>query len=94
MPAATTLPAPKGLLWLEDAADRLGVKPSTLRKWRMKRTGPESFKFAGRVVYRETAIDAYIDGCEAADSCSNPDLNPVLRKPEPRLSSTRRRIAA
>lgn len=92
MPAATTLPAPKGLLWLEDAAERLGVQPSTLRKWRMKHTGPASFKHAGRVVYRETAIDDYLDGCEAADSRSNPALIEV-RKPRPHVPA-RRRIAA
>lgn len=86
MPAATTLPAPAGLLWLEDAADRLGVKPSTLRKWRMLRIGPDSFKVAGRVVYRETKIAEYLEACEAADSRSNPELNPLLKKPQPHLS--------
>lgn len=93
MPAPTTLPAPAGLLWLEDAAQRLGVQPSTLRKWRMNRRGPASFKHAGRVVYRETALADYLNGCEAADSRSNPALNPLLRKPEPRLTS-RRTVAA
>lgn len=93
MPAATTLPAPAGLLWLEDAAELLGVMPSTLRKWRMRRVGPASFKHAGRVVYRLTAIDAYINGCEAADSRSNPALNPVLQAARPQLG-TRRTAAA
>lgn len=89
MPARITQPAPKGLLWLEDAAPLLGVQPSTLRKWRLKRTGPKSFKHAGRVVYRETEIDAYLDGCEAADPHSNPELNPLNRAPRPHIPGQR-----
>jgi transposase-like protein len=89
MPAAITLPAPAGLLWLEDAAKRLGVQPTTLRKWRMRRVGPASFKHAGRVVYRESSLVDYLNDCEAADSRSNPALNPLLKLPEPRLGSRR-----
>jgi len=90
MPAATTLPAPAGYLWLEQAAERLGVQPSTLRKWRQRRIGPASFKHAGRVVYRETALADHLAGCEAADSRSNPALNPLLRTPEPHITRGRR----
>lgn len=89
MPADDTLPPPKGYLWLNQAAEQLGVKPSTLRKWRLQRKGPDSFKHAGKVIYREESIPAYLAECEAADSRSNPDLNPLLRKPEPRLSGRR-----
>ncbi|NUP53418.1 MAG: helix-turn-helix domain-containing protein [Catenulispora sp.] len=89
MPAPDTLPPPQGYLWLNQAAGRLGVKPSTLRKWRLQRRGPASFKHAGKVIYRETAIQEYLDGCEASDSRSNPDLNPLLRPPQPRISGRR-----
>lgn len=85
MPAPTTLPPPPGLLWLDQAAELLGVKPDTLRTWRKQRRGPASFKYSGRVVYRETAIESYLAGCEAADSRSNPELNPLLRAPEPTI---------
>ncbi len=93
MPAGTKRPAPAGLLWLADAAAWLGVEKSTLYKWRYLRTGPPSFKYLGKVVYRLTELQAYVDGCEAADSRSNAELNPVLRRPEPRLSG-RRPVAA
>lgn len=83
MSAKTTLPPPAGCLWLPQAAERLGVKPRTLYTWRTRRVGPAGFRHAGRVVYRETALDAYLAECEAADSHSNPALNPVSRKPEP-----------
>jgi hypothetical protein len=81
----TDLSPPEGCVWQKEAARRLGVKPETLRTWRYLRKGPASFKVAGRVVYRETAIDAYLAECEAADSRSNPALNPVLRAPEARI---------
>lgn len=89
MPAGTKRPAPPGLVWLEDATEILGVEKSTLYKWRYLRTGPASFKYLGKVVYRLTELHAYIAGCEAADSRSNPELNPLNRRPEPRLSSRR-----
>ncbi|MDH6141107.1 hypothetical protein P3T35_003120 [Kitasatospora sp. GP30] len=95
MPASTaSSPPPPGCLWLEQAAERLGVKPTTLRKWRAKRKGPASFKYTGRVVYRESAITDYVDGCEAADSRSNPALNPLLRRPEPHVRAARAPRAA
>lgn len=89
--SATTITAapPEGCLWLKGAAAKLGVQPSTLYKWRHLRIGPPSFRHAGRVVYRETAIDEYLAECEAADSRSNPALNPVLRAPEARIASPR-----
>ena len=83
MSAKTILPPPAGCLWLPDAAARLGVKPRTLHTWRTRRVGPPGFRHAGRVVYRESAIEAYLAECEAADSHSNPALNPIKREPVP-----------
>lgn len=97
MPAKTVLPPPPGCLWLSQAADRLGVKPRTLYTWRTNRRGPASFRHAGRVVYRESALDAYMAECEAADSHSNPALNPLQRTPVPDIAipeRPRRRTAA
>lgn len=82
MSAKTVLPPPPGCLWLPQAADRLGVKPRTLHTWRQRRKGPASFRHAGRVVYRETALAEYLAECEAADSHSNRALDPTSRKPE------------
>jgi hypothetical protein len=84
---AITADPPEGCLWLKGAAAKLGVKPTTLYKWRHLRIGPPSFRHAGRIVYRVTAIDEYLAGCEAADSRSNPALNPVLHAPEARLAA-------
>jgi transposase-like protein len=93
-PSTTNKPAPKGYVWLEDAAKRLGVEKSTLYKWRYQRRGPAGFKYAGRIVYRETAIAEHLLASEAADIYANPELNPVNRRPEPRVSARRRRPAA
>lgn len=57
-------PPPCGYLWIDQAAALLGVQPGTLHKWRYLRKGPASFKHAGRVMYREDAIPAYLAACE------------------------------
>jgi hypothetical protein len=85
MPARATGPAPAGCLWPEEVAPKLGVKISTLRKWRFAGRGPASFKVEGRVVYREMTVDAYLADCEAADPSSNPALSPLARAPRPHL---------
>jgi predicted DNA-binding transcriptional regulator AlpA len=71
---------------MEDAAQKLGVKKSTLKKWRAMRKGPASFKLGAWVAYEVAAIDAYVAACKAADSRSNPALNPLTRVPQPRIS--------
>jgi predicted DNA-binding transcriptional regulator AlpA len=65
-----------------DAAAYLGVAMATLRTWRHRRRGPKSFRMGGRIVYRRSALDAYIDACESADSRSNAELDPLNRDPE------------
>lgn len=89
MPAKATGPAPAGFMWIDDAAKALGVEVCTLYKWRQKRKGPASFKHAGRLMYRESAIAAHFEACEAADSHSNPQLSPLNRVPQPRVSGRR-----
>ncbi|MFB7630667.1 helix-turn-helix domain-containing protein [Streptomyces sp. NPDC056149] len=59
------------------AAAYLGVAIPTLRSWRHRRCGPNSFRMEGKVVYRRAALDAFLDACEAADSRSNPELDPL-----------------
>ncbi|WP_370421985.1 helix-turn-helix transcriptional regulator [Streptomyces sp. QH1-20] len=65
------------VLSTKQAAIYLGVAEATLRTWRHRRRGPRSFRIEGHVVYRRTALVAYLDACEAADSRSNSELNPL-----------------
>jgi hypothetical protein len=65
-----------------EAAAYLGVAVATMRTWRHRRRGPKSFRMEGRIVYRQSALDEYIDACESADSRSNPELDPLNRAPE------------
>ncbi|MCZ0994372.1 helix-turn-helix domain-containing protein [Streptomyces noursei] len=61
----------------KQAAAYLGVAIPTMRSWRHRRRGPKSFRMEGHVVYRRAALDAFLDACEAADSRSNPELDPL-----------------
>lgn len=72
------------VLTTKQAAAYLGVAVATLRTWRHRRRGPKSFRMEGRIVYRRSALDAYLDACESADSRSNESLNPLNRPPEVR----------
>ncbi|MYS36815.1 MULTISPECIES: AlpA family transcriptional regulator [unclassified Streptomyces] len=64
---------------VKDAAVYLGISPHTLYVWRHRRQGPPSFRMGtrGRVMYRRTALDAWVHEQECADSRSNPVLNPL-----------------
>jgi excisionase family DNA binding protein len=54
------------LLTLDEAAERLRVPAATLRYWRHKGTGPDSFRMGRRVFYRESALDAFVTDKAAA----------------------------
>ncbi|MET9952756.1 helix-turn-helix domain-containing protein [Streptomyces sp. NPDC006339] len=89
--AASAAPDPasavrSGFLNVKDAAEYLGISPHTLYVWRHRRQGPPSFRMGsrGRVMYRRTALDAWIDEQERADSRSNPALNPLGAAPQRR----------
>ncbi|MCQ6555017.1 helix-turn-helix domain-containing protein [Streptomyces sp. C10-9-1] len=73
---------------VKDAAAYLGISPHTLYVWRHRRQGPPSFRMGprGRVMYRRTALDAWIHEQERADSRSNPALNPLSEPPQRRRS--------
>lgn len=66
------------------AADYLGISPNTLYVWRHRRQGPPSFRMGRRVMYRFSALEAWVQAQEQADSRSNPALNPLARKPQRR----------
>lgn len=68
---------PPGIVWIEDyrsddgvvipgIASRLGISPSTYRKWRMRDEGPDSFLIGKKVAARITAIEAWLHQLEQA----------------------------
>lgn len=85
MAARATGPAPAGHLYMEEVAERLGVKVTTLRKWRRLHTGPQGFRHAGRIIYPEAAVEAHLAACMAADPHSNPEIRPTNRPIRPHL---------
>lgn len=48
-----------------EAANRLGIRVQTLRKWRYLGTGPRYIRYGGlrgRVVYRPEDLEAFLEG--------------------------------
>jgi predicted DNA-binding transcriptional regulator AlpA len=74
---------------LPKAAEYLGISPNTLYVWRHRRQGPPSFRMGRRVMYRITALDAWVCAQEQRDSRSNPGLNPLAQKPQRRSKATK-----
>lgn len=60
------------LLTLAEVAERLRVPTATLRFWRHKGTGPKSFRLGGRVAYKASDVEAWIEEQYAAASESGP----------------------
>ncbi|MFJ4799172.1 helix-turn-helix transcriptional regulator [Kitasatospora purpeofusca] len=84
----------KHLLTLEEAAAYIGRSTKGLRGLRERRSGPPGFRAGGRVMYRRTALDAWLDAQEAKDSRSNLELDPTRQAPEPRRPRRRQPLAA
>ncbi|MGW2223896.1 helix-turn-helix transcriptional regulator [Streptomyces formicae] len=80
--------APEGCLWIEDAATYIGVKLSTLRKWRLlgKRPGPQGFTIGRFIAFRIADLDAYLEGRYQAAMAPSPERQHDSRPPEPRLA--------
>jgi hypothetical protein len=98
---------PAGIVWIKDyssrdgsvlipgIATRLGISPSTYRKWRMRNEGPVTFIIGKKVAARidavesfllnlhETAVREVAQRAEDAASCGRP--------PEPRTPKARTR---
>lgn len=51
----------RGLLRIEEVAERTGVAVSTLRHWRQAKTGPKSARVGRRVVYRASDVEAWLE---------------------------------
>lgn len=64
----TTNPADHELLNTGQVAEWLGVPPGTLRNWRSRNRGPACFQLlnGGRVVYRRSAVEAWLAAQEGA----------------------------
>ncbi len=46
----------------EEAAAELKVKPDTLDQWRYRRKGPRYYKVGGRIQYKRSDIEAWLEG--------------------------------
>jgi predicted DNA-binding transcriptional regulator AlpA len=55
------------LVTLSEAARRLNRSEATLRWWRHRGQGPQSFRAGRRVMYRATDLERWIDDQIAAD---------------------------
>jgi predicted DNA-binding transcriptional regulator AlpA len=74
-------------MWLPDAAEYLGYAIDTLRRWRVKKKGPASFRVGGKVAYRQAVLDAWLAHQEASDPHSNPELRESSAPVEHRISA-------
>lgn len=59
-----------GLLTIAQLADMLGCSHQALYNLRARGTGPASFRLAGKIRYRRSAVETWIADAEAADACS------------------------
>jgi predicted DNA-binding transcriptional regulator AlpA len=57
----TNHPSPTRLLTVDEVAVLLRRSPAAVRYMRQVGTGPRSAKIAGRVMYKESEVIAYID---------------------------------
>lgn len=57
---------PDPIVTLPQLSEETEIPEGTLRYWRHAGIGPESFKLGRRVVYRRSAIDAWIEAQQAA----------------------------
>lgn len=58
---AKQVPQVNKILFVDDVADRLGRSPSQLRWMIQQGTAPKHAKIAGRVCFRESDVEAFIE---------------------------------
>ncbi|MBB1252877.1 hypothetical protein H3146_05785 [Streptomyces sp. OF3] len=83
---------PEGYIYIDDVetetgtilgiASRLGIAPSTYRKWRMAGIGPRTFRNGKRVLASVDAVDEYLAEQARAAGASH-DSRPA----EPRIAA-------
>ncbi|MGW2594840.1 helix-turn-helix transcriptional regulator [Streptomyces sp. NPDC001515] len=93
-------PPPSGFVWIEDyrtgdgsvhipgIASRLGISPSTYRKWRMRDEGPDTVRIGKKIAARITAIEDWLRSLERAATqeraASRAVIEHSMRPAEPR----------
>lgn len=100
---------PAGYLYIEDSLDahgnvvagiatRLGISPSTYRKWRMRREGPKATRYGKRVIAREADVETWIEqqveAAFAEQQAENEAAEHAMRPAEPRTQRRRTPKAA
>ncbi len=60
MLSAPSAAPPKELLTTAEAAEFLAIEPTTLERWRGRKTGPNFVKIGGAVRYRIADLQAYL----------------------------------
>ncbi len=93
-PVAAPLSQAVFFLNVKGAAEYLGLSPHTLYVWRHRRQGPPSFRMGprGRVMYRRSALDAWVREQERSDSRSNSELSPLSTPPQQRPDRDHRSV--
>jgi hypothetical protein len=88
--------APKGSLWIEEAAPYIGITLSTLRKWRLlgKAVGPKGYPIGRFIAYKIADLDAYLEGQYQAALAPDPEQEHDSRPPEPRLARRKKATPA
>ncbi|GAB5388408.1 MAG: hypothetical protein Alpg2KO_13760 [Alphaproteobacteria bacterium] len=56
------------LLDQHQTAKYLALSPKTLANWRTQGKGPEYHKIGGRIRYRQSDLDAYVNRCRYANT--------------------------
>lgn len=58
----------------EEAAEHIGASPETLKYWRCHKKGPAYIKTGRKIIYKRSALDAYLAGKEqpTIDSINHP----------------------
>lgn len=62
----------KNLLTTPQAADRLGLSPTTLEIWRWRGTGPKFRKLGKAVRYAEEDLDAFVEAASRTNTSEQP----------------------
>ena len=76
MNSPNTLPlSGRHLLTIRQAAEVLGVSTRTLARWHALRVGPARCKVGRKVIYRPTAIEAWLQAHESAPVAKFPEAN-------------------
>lgn len=81
---------PKGCLWIEQAAPYIGLKLTTLRKWRLlgkdAAVGMHGFPIGRFIAYKIVDLDAYLEGQYQAAVAPDESRAHESRPAEPRIS--------